>query len=460
MSSDLGIIGLGTMGANLALNFNSKGFKVAVYNRTASVTDEFISKNRRDGLKGFKQLSEFCSDLSTPRVILIMVTAGKPVDAVIDSLLPYLSDKDIVIDAGNSYYKDTQRRYRQLKERAVRFAGIGVSGGEEGALKGPSIMAGCDTDAWQEISYMLSSIAARDFEGSPCAARLGSDGAGHFVKTIHNGIEYVILQLIAESYMLLKSSGMDNLAISDYFARINSGLLRSYLLGIASDVLKKKEDGKYLVDLILDKAEQKGTGIWAAQSALELGVPAYSIAVAPMVRSMSSLKEQRVLASSKLRKETEKIEVDASQLTSAILAAEVAAYSEGFSIISSASKEYSWMTELAEVARVWQGGCIIRSELLRPIRKALKSEPEMNILLDDHIFKILNEALPSLRQIVSIAASASLPLPAFSSTLQYLETYFTDPLPTNLVQALRDYFGAHGYRRTDREGSFHTDWRS
>jgi 6-phosphogluconate dehydrogenase len=460
LSSDIGIVGLGTMGANLALNLNSKGFSVAVFNRTTSVLNDFLTSNKREGLGGSANISEFCSMLSKPRVIMLMVTAGSAVDSVIQSLLPYLSKDDIIIDGGNSYFKDTQRRYTMLKERGIRFAGVGISGGELGALKGPSIMAGCDEDVWDKIGIFFKKIAAKDFEGKACAARLGKDGAGHFVKTVHNGIEYVILELIAEAYMLLASSGMDNDAISGFFSDINKDYLDSYLLEIASKVLRKREDHKYLVDLILDYAEQKGTGLWAAQSAFELGVPAYSIAIAPLVRLMSTIIEERKEASLKFGRKKTSVKVNKNSLRSALLSSEIAAYSEGFSLIAAASKAYNWDTDLAEVARVWQGGCIIRSELLKPIRNALKKSPSRNIMLDEHISSLAAENLQSLRDIVSLASSNSLPIPAFSTVLQYMETYSSERLPTNLVQAMRDYFGAHGYRRIDREGHFHTDWES
>lgn len=460
MGSDIGIVGLGTMGANLALNLNSNGFSVAVFNRTTSVLHDFLSSNKREGIVGSESISEFCSMLSRPRIIMLMVTAGSAVDSVIQSLLPYLSNDDIIIDGGNSHFKDTQRRYTELRERGIRFAGVGISGGEEGALRGPSIMAGCDEDVWDKIDIFFEMIAARDFEGNACAARLGKDGSGHFVKTTHNGIEYVILELIAEAYMLLASSDMDNDSISEFFSDINKDYLNSYLLEIASKVLRKREDGKYLVDLILDVAEQKGTGLWAAQSAFELGVPAYSIAIAPLVRFMSGIREERKEASLKLGRRKTSLNIDKNRLKSALLSSEIAAYSEGFSIIAAASRRYDWGTELAEVARVWQGGCIIRSNLLKPIRNALKINPDRNIMLDDSISSILADNLPSLRYVVSQASTYSLPIPAFSSTLQYLETYSSERLPSNLVQAMRDYFGAHGFRRIDKEGHFHADWGS
>ena len=460
MGSDIGIVGLGTMGANLTLNLNSKGFRVSVYNRTGSVLNDFLNKHGKEGIEGSISLSDFCSTLSQPRVIMLMVTAGSAVDAVIQSLLPYLSKDDIIVDGGNSHFKDTQRRYSVLKEKGIRFAGIGISGGEEGALKGPSIMAGCDQDVWDIIGNFFQKIAAKDFEGGPCAARLGSNGAGHFVKTIHNGIEYVILELIAEAYMLLGSSGMNNESIADFFSKSNTGYLHSYLLEIASKVLRKKEGDRYLVDLILDSAEQKGTGLWAAQSSFELGVPAYSIALAPLVRLMSGLKDERKKASSKLEKQKSMIHINREVLTSALLASEIAAYSEGFSILATASKTYDWAMDLSEVARVWQGGCIIRSELLRPIRDALKRNPSRNIMLDDHILSLVALNLQSLKDTVSLASLNSLPIPAFSTALQYIETYSSERLPTNLIQAMRDYFGAHGYKRIDKDGHFHTDWES
>lgn len=462
-SADIGVIGLGTMGKNIALNFASRGYKVLVYNRTSSVTEDFMEGvGRQKGIAAAYSLSEFTNELSKPRKILLMVTAGSAVDSLLYSLKEYLQDGDVVMDGGNSFYKDTQRRASELLSQGIEFCGIGISGGEEGALKGPSIMAGCSEEAWEVVRAMLESISAKDFEGGACCARFGEDGAGHFVKMVHNGIEYVILELIAESYDIMRIAGYSNDQIADLFDSWESGKLKSYLVEIASKVLRfrDKETGRHLVDLILDAAEQKGTGIWSAQTALELGVPAFSIVIAPQQRSMSSMKDSRVEASKK-RKRGKEIKGDwfkVEKLEKALISSQLIAYAQGFEVIRGGSKEYSWKTDLSEAARVWQGGCIIRSELLRPIRNALTRNADRNLLLDDEIYELVRQGEEELRSVVAGSSSSSIPVPAFSSTLAYFDSYFSEKLPANLIQAMRDYFGAHGYRRVDREGRFHTEW--
>ncbi|MDG6939131.1 MAG: NADP-dependent phosphogluconate dehydrogenase [Nitrososphaerota archaeon] len=459
--SDVGLMGLGVMGANLALNLESKGHRVAVYNRTKSVTEEFVRQNEGTKLTAAGSVEQFVLSLEKPRVIFVMVTAGAPVDAVVAELVPLLDQGDAVVDAGNSFFKDTMRRERLLAGKGMSFVGLGVSGGAEGALKGPSIMGGASPEAWSRVGPLLEGIAARAFDATPCSARVGPDGAGHYVKMVHNAIEYVDMQLIGEAYHAFLAAGMTNEQIASAFSRWNRGDLGSYLVEITARVLRKKDrlTGRNLVDMVLDTAEQKGTGRWATESAMELGVPAYSMAAAVMTRYMSSLKGERSAAESLGGRQRAKAAVDMDQLHDALYASKVCAYAQGFQLISAASKEYGWGIEPATVAHVWQGGCIIRAKLLADVEEAfLKGDRPKNLLLDPKLMAAVKRCEEGWRGAVSKAVKANLPVPALSSSLAYYDSYFCARLPANLLQAQRDYFGAHTYRRTDVDGTFHTEW--
>ncbi|MEM0075481.1 MAG: NADP-dependent phosphogluconate dehydrogenase [Conexivisphaerales archaeon] len=455
----LGIAGLGVMGKNLALNFASKGFKTAVFNRTENITEEFISKHKDSNIKGAFSLKDFISLLGRPRVIVLMVTAGQAVDSMIDNMLPLLEEGDIIVDAGNSYFKDTMRRSESLSKKGILFAGIGISGGEEGALKGPSIMAGCSQEAWQVIAPMFSSISAKAYDGSPTCDRMGPDGSGHYVKMVHNAIEYIDMQLISEVFHIMQRAGYTYSEMADLFENWNKGDLESYLIQITSKILRKKdsETGSSILDVIMDTAEQKGTGLWAAESSMELGVPVYSIAASVYSRFMSSRKEERVEAS-KHRPKSVKIEVDEDQLHDALYASKICAYSQGFYLLSEASRFYKWGIDNAAVAHIWQGGCIIRARLLQNVEDAFRDKHLKNLLLDPFLLRSVVEKEKAWRNLVSAAIDAGIPVPGMSSALSYYDGYFTSRLPANLIQAQRDYFGAHTYTRVDRQGSFHTEW--
>ncbi len=464
--TDFGLIGLGVMGQNLVLNIERNGFTVSVYNRTLSKTENFI-KTRAVGknIKGFVNIKEFVESIKTPKKIMLMVKAGKAVDAMIENLLPYLDKGDIIIDGGNSFFQDTIQRYNYLKEKGIRYIGTGVSGGEEGALNGPSIMPGGDKSAYSEIEPIFISIAAK-VNGEPCCVYIGPDGAGHYVKMIHNGIEYADMQLISESYFLIKKlTGMSNEEMSEVFAEWNKKELSSYLIEITSYILKKKdaESGKYIIDLILDKAAQKGTGKWASQNALELGVPAPTITESVFARCISALKEERIEASKILKGPEIKFSGNKNQLIDslqkALYAAKVCSYAQGFALMREASKEYNWNLNYGKIAMIWRGGCIIRAQFLEHIKEAFDKNPGLkNLLLDDYFKSAVEKAQQSWREIVNTAIENGIPIPAFSSALAYYDNYRTERLPANMIQAQRDYFGAHTYQRIDKEGIFHTKW--
>lgn len=462
MKGNIGMIGLAVMGANLARNIESRGFKVAVYNRTKSVTDKFVADFPGNFI-GAADLKSFVESLERPRKIIIMVKAGAPVDAVIDELLPLLESGDIIIDAGNTYYKETQRREKDLKAKGIYFLGVGVSGGESGALMGPSIMPGGDKSAWEKISNILEQISAK-VDGEACTAYIGADGSGHFVKMVHNGIEYADMQMIAESYHLLKQLGGHQPAkLAEIFSKWNEGILSSYLIEITAKIFTKADTDthKPLVDLILDKAGQKGTGKWTVLEALELGAPVPSITAAVDARILSSLKSERIVASKHLESKTSEdfaisnLESDVEQ---ALYAAKILAYAQGMYLIEKAGKAYNWNLNLGEIAALWRGGCIIRASLLAEITKAYQEPNLTNLVLSKHFSESLNKSIPALRRINSYAVQAGIPLPAMSSALGYYDSYRLANLPQNLIQAQRDFFGAHTYERIDREGSFHTEW--
>lgn len=468
--AQVGMIGLAVMGANLARNLEGRGYRCAVFNRTWSVAERFLLERDADqkggGFVGAQTLQDFVANLERPRKIFIMIQAGPATDQVIDQLIPLLDKGDIIIDGGNAFFRDTIRREAQCREKGLNFLGIGISGGEEGALKGPSLMPGGDRQAWRELSEMLSAISAK-VDGQPCTAYIGPDGAGHFVKMIHNGIEYGDMQLIAESYDILQRLGGLNAGeLSDVFNDWNKGILESFLIEITSKVLSKKdsEDGSYLVDKILDVAGQKGTGRWTVQAANELGVPAPTLAAAVDSRSLSARKGDRIKGAELYRREAaSSMESERKGLVSmvhdALYAGKILSYAQGMEILAAASKEYNWSLNLGEIASLWRGGCIIRARFLNDIKLAFDHEPELgNLVFSRRFSDELKRRVGALRSICALACSNGIAIPAFSAAINYFDLLTTVRLPVNLTQAQRDFFGAHTYKRIDREGSFHTEW--
>ncbi len=461
----LGMIGLGVMGRNLALNAESKGFSVAGFDLDREKAQQVAAQTTGKNIRVADSLEDFVQSLERPRRIWVMVPAGKPVDAVLHDLRTHLQKDDIVIDGGNSYFKDTERRARELESAGLRFFGMGVSGGEEGALHGPSLMPGGHEESYRRLEPLLTKMAAQVSEG-PCCTYLGPGGSGHYVKMVHNGIEYGIMQTICEAYDIFKSlAGLSETEIRDVFAEWNKGELNSFLLEISIVVLGKidPETRRPLVDLVLDTAGQKGTGKWTAQDALDLGVAVPTLTSAVIARILSGAKQERVAASEILRGPSRKLQGDKKQFAQRVREAfaitVVACYAQGFEQLSVASQEYKYNLRPDEVARIWKGGCIIRARLLDPIRAAFQAQPELkNLMLAPYFSKLINETCDSLREVVKAATDAGTPCPAFSNTLAYIDSYRQKRLPANLLQAQRDYFGAHTYRRVDKEGVFHTEW--
>ena len=465
MSSRFGLIGLAVMGQNLARNIARHGIPIAVYNRTGSKTDRFIEEHGSEGdFTAATTIPALVAAIERPRPIMLMVKAGSPVDEAIAELLPHLDRGDIVIDGGNSLFSDTQRRFRELESKGIHFVGSGVSGGEEGALNGPSIMPGGSRDGYRLVEPVLTSIAAQ-VDGVPCCTFIGPDGAGHYVKMVHNGIEYADMQLIAEAYQILRQSlGVDAGRLAAIFAQWNQGDLESYLIQITSEVLAKKDrrSGGHLVDSIVDQAEQKGTGKWTSQSALDLGIPVTAITEAVFARSLSALKAERTVAAGVLGGGPGIEEVAGNletQVRDALYASKIVAYAQGFQQLRAASDEYGWKLDLGSLATIWRGGCIIRARFLDRIREAYEEDPELrNLLLAPYFRDAVNRAQGSWRSTIQLAVGRGIAVPAFSSALAYYDGYRAASGPANLIQGLRDYFGAHTYRRTDAEGHFHTRW--
>ncbi len=469
--SKIGLVGLAVMGENLALNVESKGFPISVYNRTAEKTEALLAgraKGKR--LVGAKTIPEFLGSLERPRRVILMVKAGAPVDDMIAQIAPHLEPGDILIDGGNSHFADTRRRHDALKAKGLNFIGSGVSGGEEGALKGPSLMPGGPREAYEHLRPVWERIAAQVDDG-PCCAYIGPDGAGHFVKMSHNGIEYGDMQLIAESYDVLRRLlGLEAPQPAGIFAEWNKGLLSSYLVEITATVLAKKdpETGKPLVDLILDKAGQKGTGKWMSQIALDLGVPIPTINAAVEARILSAFKDDRVRASKVLpgpRPEPYKGDPKAlvEAVRDALYASKICSYAQGMVMIKAAGDEYKWNLDLGEIARIWKGGCIIRAQFLDLIKNAFRKNPDLpNLLLDGHFKAWVSEAQPRWRHVVQAAQAAGIPVLAMSASLAYYDSVRAERLPQNLTQGQRDLFGAHTYERVDKpgKGPFHTEWSS
>ena len=467
--SEIGLLGLGVMGKSLAINLATKGIKVAVFNRHVEKLEVDIAKDFAEENKHifdfpwFDELETFINSLSRPRNIFLMVNAGKTVDIVIDGLLPFLGEGDLIIDGGNSHYKDTIRREQSLKEKGILFMGTGVSGGEEGARKGPSIMPGGSQEAYQRVGDYLENISARDKNGNACCALVGPDGAGHFVKMLHNGIEYGEMQLIAEFYHYLRFGfQLEPTQISDLFAEWNLEM-KSYLLEISADILQKKENGEFLIDKILDAAKQKGTGGWSTNAALELGVPFDTITAAVMARTLSSLKQERVTAMEKYRFTTtpkDSGEVNP-EIFSAYKAASIINHAVGYGLLTEASKEYNWNLNLSEISRIWTNGCIIRSAFMEELVEIFKEIPEKNLLQHPHIAKTISELSPALRKVTAGAITSGFPLAVSSAAINFLLGYTSGQTSANMIQAQRDYFGAHTYERTDKPRGefFHTIWK-
>jgi 6-phosphogluconate dehydrogenase len=464
--SDLGVLGLAVMGANLARNAARKGFGVAVYNRNAARTDDLVSHFGHEGrFTPSKKLGAFAQSLARPRAVVLMVQAGKPVDDVIEELLPHLEPDDIVIDGGNSLFTDTERRFAALKGKNIRYVGMGVSGGEIGALEGPSIMPGGEKGAYARIEPMVLKMAAQ-VEGTPCCTYIGPGGAGHYVKMVHNGIEYADMQLIAEAYDLFRTVyGLDAAAIAGIFEEWKKSPLDSYLIDITAEVLNKRDEktGGALVDAILDEAEQKGTGRWTARNALDLGVPLTGITEAVFARVLSAQRGLRTEAEKTLphqRTQTRKPEpADIEAIRDALYASKIVAYAQGFQQMTAASHEYRWGLRLGEIAKIWRGGCIIRARFLDRITEAYTANSDIpNLILQDYFRDAVLKAEPSWRRVVTLAVEHGVPIPAFSSSLSYYDGLRRARGPANLLQGLRDYFGAHTYRRLDAQGSFHTRW--
>lgn len=467
MAQSFGVIGLAVMGENIALNIERNGFPIAVYNRSRQKTDAFM-KNRAQGKNAVAaySLEEFVAALERPRRILVMVKAGKPVDMVIDSLKPLLDPDDMIIDGGNSLYDDTERRVKDLESAGFNFIGMGVSGGEEGALNGPSLMPGGSKAAYDAIEPIVTKIAAQVDDG-PCVTYIGQGGSGHFVKMVHNGIEYGDMQLIAEAYDLLKNTlGLSQEELHEIFAGWNkTEELDSFLIEITADIFTKMDDetGKPLVELIMDKAGQKGTGRWTVMSALEIGVSIPTITAAVNARIMSAIKEERVIAAEQLTGPTASFDGDKKEfinkIRDALYCSKICSYAQGMDLLSKASDLNGYNLDLGETARIWKGGCIIRAAFLNKIKAAYDQDGKLpNLLLAPEFKQTILDRQDAWREVIATAAKVGIPVPAFSASLDYFDSYRRERLPQNLTQAQRDYFGAHTYQRTDKEGTFHTEW--
>jgi 6-phosphogluconate dehydrogenase len=464
---DFGLIGLAVMGQNLVLNMERNGYHVAVYNRTASITTDFIKGTASEKhITGTYSLKEFIASLKRPRKVMIMVKAGSPVDAVIDQLKEYLEAGDLIIDGGNSFFKDSERRSKMLAPDRILFLGTGVSGGEEGALMGPSIMPGGQPEAYELVKPIFEAISAK-VDGEPCVTHIGPRGSGHFVKMVHNGIEYGDMQLIAEAYDVL-NRGLRVSAdeLHDIFNQWNKGVLSSYLIEITSDIFKVKDpdSGTPLVELILDKAGQKGTGRWTSQIAMDLGVPTPTINAAVEARILSGYKDERQAAAAMFPKTDPAYSVDRSTFINdvgdALYLAKICSYAQGMDLLRQANRDYEYDINYGDTAKIWRGGCIIRAEFLNDIRAAFDENPNLSNLLVAPFFKdavIQREA--SLRRVIELAVKIGIPTPAMSASLAYFDAFRSERLPANLIQAQRDYFGAHTYQRVDRAGVFHTEWK-
>ncbi|CDK34843.1 6-phosphogluconate dehydrogenase, decarboxylating [Ligilactobacillus salivarius cp400] len=464
----IGVVGMAVMGKNLALNIESRGYSVAIYNRTGSKTEKVVADHPDKNLVPSYTIEDFVNSLETPRRIILMVKAGAPTDATIKSLLPHLDKGDVLIDGGNTFFQETMRRNEELDNSGINFIGMGVSGGEKGALEGPSLMPGGQKEAYDLVEPILKKIAAKAEDGEACVTYVGPNGAGHYVKMVHNGIEYGDMELIAESYNLMRNLlGLSNDEISDVFNEWKDGELKSYLIDITADILTRKDNlgtGKPIVDVILDRAGNKGTGKWSSQSALELGVPQSLITESVYARYISAMKDERVAASQVLpNPEFDLGDVNKKELVEKIRRAlyfsKIMSYAQGFEQLRVASENYDWNLNYGDMAKIWREGCIIRAQFLQKITDAYEKNPELkNLMLDDYFKKIVEEYQNDVRDIAALAIKAGVACPGFSSAITYYDQYRSAHLPANIIQAQRDYFGAHTYERTDREGIYHYEW--
>lgn len=463
---DIGLIGLRVMGSNLALNMDDHGYSVSVYNRTYAIGEQVIKDNPNSKLTLYKELKDFVNSLTKPRKIILMVQAGKPVDYVIEDLKPLLDQEDIIIDGGNSNFNDTIKRTKALKEVGLNFLGVGISGGEEGARFGPAIMPGGKLESYKQVEAIFESIAAKADDGLPCVAYIGSDGAGHYVKMVHNGIEYADMQLIAESYSLLKHlGGLTNIELSEVFGNWNKGELDSYLIEITETIFKTKDPktNQDLIDMILDRAAQKGTGKWTTEEALNTGTDASLLTSAVYARFMSANKAERINASKVLTYDAPKINLDKKALIEkvrrALYASKIIAYAQGFDLMKNAAKEHNWQLNFESIAKIFRAGCIIRAKFLNRISDAYNKDSNLvNLMLDQEFKKVLMDYQSDLREVIALAVTQGISIPAFSAAISYFDAYRTENSNANLIQAQRDLFGAHTFERIDEDGSFHHEW--
>ncbi|RND39528.1 6-phosphogluconate dehydrogenase, decarboxylating [Lacticaseibacillus paracasei] len=463
----IGVVGMAVMGKNLALNIESRGNTVAIFNRTGSKTKAVVEEHPDKKLVPSYKIEDFVASLEKPRRIIMMVKAGAGTDAVIKELLPLLDKGDVLIDGGNTFFEDTMRRSAELNKSGINFIGMGVSGGELGALHGPSLMPGGQKEAYDLVAPILEAISAKAEDGAPCVTYIGPNGAGHYVKMVHNGIEYGDMELIAESYNLMRNLlGLDVKEMADIFSEWNKGELDSYLIDITADILTRKDDlgsDKPIVDMILDRAGNKGTGKWSSQSALELGVPQSVITESVYARYISAMKQERVEASKVLPKPVANVSVDKKEaiemIRKALYFSKLMSYAQGFEQLRFASEKYDWKLQYGDLAKIWRAGCIIRARFLQNITDAYNKKPDLqNLLLDDYFLNIAKNYQESVRDLVGVAVKAGVPVPGFSAAISYYDSYRSAVLPANLTQAQRDYFGAHTYERTDRDGIYHYSW--
>lgn len=462
---DIGMVGMAVMGSNLALNMADKKIHVACYNYTPDLTKEVIAKHPHDYMHGFYNLKDFVDSLKKPRRIMFMIMAGAPVDSMIEQLIPLLDEGDMIMDGGNSFFEDTRRRHDLLAEHGIKFYGVGISGGEKGARRGPCIMPGGDEKAYAELKPIYEAIAARTDDGEPCCTYIGSDGAGHYVKMVHNGIEYADMQLIAEAYLLLKYvGGYGNHEIGKIFHEWNKGELKSFLVGITADIfMESDEAGIDLVDVIVDKAGQKGTGRWTSIQAMKQGVNISMITAACNARVTSNMTAARMEATKKIIAPvfTEKLGDDfVEAVRQSLYTAKIAAYAQGFALYRSAQEVYGWQLDYGAIAKIFRAGCIIQAEFLNKISDAFAKKPDLtNLVLDEFFLEKINNNIQSLRRVVAGAVNAGIPIPVFANAIEYLDALRSQHLGANVIQAQRDYFGAHTFQRTDKEGTFHHQWQ-
>lgn len=463
--NDIGMVGMAVMGSNMALNMADHGFRVACYNYTPDLTEQVLREHPHENMSGYYDLSEFVQSLKRPRRIMLLIMAGAPVDAVVDQLIPMLEHGDIIIDGGNSFFKDTIRRCDYAKQHKIHYFGTGISGGADGARNGPCIMPGGEKDAYENLRPIFESVAARAEDGSPCCTYIGEDGAGHYVKMVHNGIEYADMQLIAESYLILKYvGGLSNDAMAEVYHVWNQGELKSFLIGITADIFKESDEGSgQIIDKILDSAGQKGTGRWTSIAALEQGVNVSMITAACNARVMSNLQVSRAEASKKFSAPngTSKVPADLVEMVrQSLYTAKIIAYAQGFALYRSAREIYHWTLDYGRIASIFRAGCIIQAAFLTKIAEAYRRNPQLdNLIFDEFFMDKINANQRSLRRVVALAAERGIPIPAMANALQYLDAYRSPCGGANLIQAQRDYFGAHTYRRIDRSGDFHHEWQ-